>query len=68
MSKDAGENFVVHLCSRMDLISFDGKRAKYLLDVDKRTHEILAIVGSDWADYEPDPPEPDDEGEDVVEV
>lgn len=57
--KPEQENFVVHLCSRMDFIGRNGDNVIYLLEVDKMTAEVLAICGADRAEAEPDPLESD---------
>ena len=53
------ENFVVHLCNRMDYLGTDGSDVVYLLRVDRLTNEVLVICGADSADSEPEPPESD---------
>ena len=53
------ENFVVHLCNRMDYLGTDGEDVIYLLRVDPVTNEVLSICGADSADDEPEPLEAD---------
>ena len=53
------ENFVVHLCNRMDYLGTDGSDVIYLLRVDRITNEVLTICGAASADDEPEPLEAD---------